>query len=228
MDKQLAQQFYRWLASPKGQDLLRQEQVKTEPIIANTFGYLALQIGLPHIDYLANNRTRKKLILSSFEADAHTYKYPCIETPANHIPLDEQSTDLIILPHTLELSHSPEAIIKEAHRVLIHEGKLLITGFNPWHIGMFRYLYQSSSLPLIPYKHLLSIHKIKDWFTLHGFEVNPQHTYTSSLHKDGMFYVITAHKRSAGMHLISPAIPKKSKANVNAAVVTQQANKHEY
>lgn len=226
MDKHFVQIFHHWLASPQGQALTRQEQVKAAPILTNTFGYLALQVGLPHIDYLTSNRSRKKLIVSSQNMHAYTYKYPCIQAPANQIPLEEQSVDLIILPHTLELSSQPEDILKEAHRILINEGQLLITGFNPWHIGMLRWLYRSNNLPTLPYQQFISITKIKKWFTLYGFEINRQTLHGRHWGKDGIFYLLTARKRSLGMHLIGSAIKKKSPSTINTpAVATQKTHK---
>lgn len=225
MDKHLVQQFYHWLASPQGQVLTRQEQVTIAPMLANTFGYLAIQMGLPHIDYLANNRSQKKLILSSLDNQTYRYKYPCIQTPANQIPLEEQSVDLIVLPHTLELSIQPKEILKEAHRVLINEGKLLMIGFNPWHIGMLRRLYRSNSLPNLPYQQFISIPKIKEWFTLYGFEMDRQALHLHHWSKDGIFYILTARKRSLGMHLIGPAITKKNPPAITPAVATQKTHK---
>lgn len=225
MDKHLVQIFHHWLTSPQGQALTRQEQMKAAPILANTFGYLALQVGLPHIDYLTSNRSRKKLIVSSQHTHAYTYKHPCIQAPVNQIPLEEQSVDVIVLPHTLEFSTQPEEILKEAHRILINEGQLLITGFNPWHIGMLRRLYRSHHLPTLPYQQFISITKIKKWFTLYGFEINRQTLHSQHWGKDGIFYILTARKRSLGMHLIGPAIKKKSPSAIKPAVAAQKTHK---
>src|SRR5690606_4575216 len=48
------------------------------------------------------------------------------------LPLASQSVDLLVLPHTLEYADDPHAVLREAERVLIHEGRLIIAGFNPW------------------------------------------------------------------------------------------------
>lgn len=225
MDKWLSQQFQLWLNSPIGQALLRREKIKTEPITANIFGYLALQIGLPQIDYLAKNRTQKKLILSSLTSPSHITPYPFIQTDVPPIPLEEQSVDLVVLAHALELNPDPKALIKEVHRVLIHEGTIVITGFNPWHISMLRKLYRSKKIPSIPYKNCISIHQLKEWFTLYGFEIDPQKLHLNHWSRDGIFYIITARKRSVGMHLIGPAIPKRSHAPIKTAVATHKVNK---
>ena len=37
--------------------------------------------------------------------------------------------DLVVLPHTLELSHDPHAALREVQRVLVHEGRVAIAGF---------------------------------------------------------------------------------------------------
>ena len=50
----------------------------------------------------------------------------------------EASLDLLALPHTLELCANPHAALREAHRVLVYEGRIVITGFSPWRARLWQ------------------------------------------------------------------------------------------
>lgn len=46
------------------------------------------------------------------------------------LPFVNESFDVILLPHILEIADKPFAVLKEAYRVLTVHGTLLIIGFN--------------------------------------------------------------------------------------------------
>ena len=48
---------------------------------------------------------------------------PDVVIDTHTLPFDAASLDLVLLPHTLELSHDPHATLREVHRVLVPEGK---------------------------------------------------------------------------------------------------------
>jgi len=87
------------------------------------------------------------------------------------LPLLEHSVDVCLLSHALEFSLDPHHVIREANRVLIPNGYLVITGFNPFSLaGLNR---------IIPYKrqespwneHFFTPMRVKDWLHLMGFEI---------------------------------------------------------
>ena len=45
------------------------------------------------------------------------------------------SLDLVVLPHTLELSVDPHMALREVERVLVPEGRVVIAGLNPEPVG---------------------------------------------------------------------------------------------
>ncbi|NBP18932.1 MAG: SAM-dependent methyltransferase, partial [Burkholderiaceae bacterium] len=51
-----------WLQSPPGQYILQSEQELFNQAVVDVFGYYALQIGLPQINTLAENRISLKLM----------------------------------------------------------------------------------------------------------------------------------------------------------------------
>ena len=52
-------------------------------------------------------------------------------TDAAALPFPAASLDLVVLPHTLELSADPHQVLREVERVLVPEGRVVISGFNP-------------------------------------------------------------------------------------------------
>ncbi len=87
------------------------------------------------------------------------------------LPLLEHSVDVCLLSHALEFSLDPHHIIREANRILIPNGYLIITGFNPFSLAGFN--------KLIPYRRkqtpwqarFFSPMRIKDWLHLMGYEI---------------------------------------------------------
>ena len=47
------------------------------------------------------------------------------------LPFPAASLDLVLMPHTLEHSPDPHQTLREVERVLVPEGRVVITGFNP-------------------------------------------------------------------------------------------------
>ena len=243
MDKLLIKQLNTWFGSELGQHILLSERQKIDDIISNFFGYVAIQIGMPDINYLEKNRMRQKIILPSFESNHNALS--SIKTSGNEtLSLDfaNNSTDLVVLPHTLEVSKHPKKIIEEIYRILVPNGQLIIIGFNPNHIWNLRKLYRSSFSNPIPYKQQLSHRQVRDWCRYYSFNIIPtaQPTRHSSnrkkinywqfvkmnpwMAKDGAFYIIVAQKKTLGMHLVGPALSQPKKTRHGAIVTTKEIN----
>jgi ubiquinone/menaquinone biosynthesis C-methylase UbiE len=47
------------------------------------------------------------------------------------LPFAANSIDLAVMPHVLESHDNPHQILREVERILIPDGQLVITGFNP-------------------------------------------------------------------------------------------------
>ncbi|MCB1968630.1 MAG: SAM-dependent methyltransferase, partial [Candidatus Accumulibacter sp.] len=45
-----------WLNTPQGQYVMAWERAKVDTVVADVFGYNAIQLGLPQYDLLAQNR----------------------------------------------------------------------------------------------------------------------------------------------------------------------------
>jgi SAM-dependent methyltransferase len=85
------------------------------------------------------------------------------------LPFDADSIDLILLMNTLDFAVDPHRILREAERVLIPEGHLILVGFNPWSwYGLWASL--SGWRERAPWcGHFYTNGRLKDWLSLLGF-----------------------------------------------------------
>jgi SAM-dependent methyltransferase len=136
-----------WLKTPAGQVLLAWEQACIDRAVADIFGYHALQFGLPEIEGLRANRMPHRWQAGDRPdaPPAEAIAPPCdpaltttplaapiaLHCDAEALPFPSNSLDLVVLPHTLEFAQDPHLALSEAARVLMPEGRVVITGFNP-------------------------------------------------------------------------------------------------
>jgi len=115
-----------WLPSAPGQALLEWEQTQLDQAVADVFGYHALQLGLPDIHGLRFNRMPYQ-----WYADRAGTTAVQLHCDFEALPFPASSLDLVLMPHSLEFSLDPHASLREAERVLVPEGRLVICGLNP-------------------------------------------------------------------------------------------------
>ncbi len=94
-----------------------------------------------------------------------------VKADIDELPFSHHAVDVTILSHCLEFCPDPHHLIREAHRVLIPDGYLVISGFNPYSFcGLAKLLYfRSESFPWSG--RFFTPARIKDWLHLLGFEV---------------------------------------------------------
>ncbi len=166
--------FDDWLATAQGQYVLQWEQSKYDLLVADIFGFNAVQIGLPQYDLLRANRMpfrfrcddeRRRRLDVAGGADIEVCANP------HFLPFASASVDLVILPHVLEFDDHPHQILREVERVLVPEGHVIVTGFNPFSLwGVRRNFAGVEATP--PWRgQYLSVLRMKDWFGLLGFEI---------------------------------------------------------
>ena len=144
----------KWLQSPPGQYVLAWEQKCFDQIVADVFGFHAVQIGMPQINALAENRMPLHALLihaNDRQDQAKRYLWHQIEGNPNELPFASDSIDLLVLPHVLEFAADAHQILREAERVLRPEGRLIISGFNPASLwGARQYLSRLIGSPYLP------------------------------------------------------------------------------
>lgn len=207
-----------WLDSAQGRYVIDSEQALLDAAVADVFGFNALQLGLPQIDFLRANR----IPLRQRAGESGPVDMLC---NLDALPIAAHSTDLVLLPHVLEFHHNPHQILREIERILIPEGQVIIVGFNP--VSLWGLKCRVGRTGDFPWNgNYLSLLRLRDWLKLLGFEVDRstfgccvppcnqenwlRHWRFMEAAGDrwwglpGGIYVLRAIKRVHGMRLITP------------------------
>ncbi len=160
--------------------MLAWEQECFDQIVADIFGFHAIQIGLPQINTLVENRMPLQAILLNSNDSreyAARFNWHLIEGNTSELPFANESLDLVVLPHVLEFAADPHQILREIDRVLRPEGRLIISGFNPASLwGARQYLSRLIGNPYLPRDgQFISLIRIKDWLKLLNFSLDRGH-----------------------------------------------------
>lgn len=227
-----------WLHTPSGQYLLRWEQARVDQAVADVFGFHALQLGLPELDTLHANRMPHRWLGCDRCPTTALLNRETFLTNYEALPFADASLDLLVLPHTLELSFDPHATLREVARVLVPEGRVVILGFNPnslW--GLQKNLRTGPTLV----GDFMGHWRLRDWLRLLSFEVQDVQfgCYRPAMKSErwlnrmtwmdalgprswpifGGVYMVSAIKRVRGMRLMGPAW-KTAPARAGKAVTT--------
>ncbi len=213
----MAENLSEWFSTGQGHYALSFEQDWFDHTVNDIFGYNALQLGLPDNNFLRNSRIPLRII----GADLPRAQ---LRLCPDELPIACGSLDLLLLPHVLEFSERPHEILREVERVLMPEGSLIVSAFNPHSLwGLHRRLVRRRSYPWCG--RLISLSKLKDWLALLGFEVvsvsygayvppfnkrRPIFDFIDRLgnrcwRTGGGIYLVHAIKRVPGMRLLKPS-----------------------
>jgi SAM-dependent methyltransferase len=232
-----------WFDTPLGQHLLFRERSYFDHAVSDVFGFNAVQMGLPQVDFLRNSRIPLR-VTCAVEALAQVRADPMF------LPFDSQSLDLLVMPHVLEFSANPHQVLREAERVLRPEGRLLLSGFNPRSLWGLARLFLGPEQGYPWNGNFLNISRIKDWMVLLGMEVagGSMCCYRPPINREswlrrlrfmepagdrwwamgGGVYFLQAIKRVHGMHIITPAWKKSSAIPLLAPAVGKVIDINQY
>ena len=157
-----------WTQATLGRALVRAESELLGEALEDVFGWELLQVGTWGGDreLLAGARTRRQTIVDTRNCFGGI---DVIGRPSQ-LPVNSDSIDAVLLPHTLEFAADPYAIVREADRVLVGEGQLIVLGFRPWSLWGLR--ARASRIGFPPgMRRVLSERRLRDWLVLLGYEV---------------------------------------------------------
>jgi len=163
--------FSAWLEGETGSVLTGYEKEKFERILPGLFGYHIAQIGQYDGAVLASaGRIRNKIELR-LDDDGLPHDSCALAASAAFLPFAARSIDVVVMPHVLEYVSDPGAVLKEIERVLIEDGRLIVTGFSPWSLwGLWRLNPVCRNRP--PWDgRFHSIARLRHWLSMLGFEV---------------------------------------------------------
>lgn len=145
--------------TPLGRYVLDWEQACADELIADIFGYNAVQLGMPSLQWLRASRIAHCLSTDAAPGGA-------LRCEPYSLPFESASLDLVVLPHVLETSRDPHGVLREVERVLVPEGSVVLTGFNPVSLfGLRRVLArQSATMPWCGV--FMGAARVIDWLAL--------------------------------------------------------------
>jgi len=228
-----------WFESEQGRYVLDWELSQFDNAVDDIFGYHAVQIGSPAIDFLRENRIAHKTVVG-VDAGAAVRACPW------ELPIATNSVDLVLLPHVLEFSEHPHRILREAERVLMPDGSIVISGFNPLSLWGARHAIRTNRREYPWRGRMIGLLRLRDWLSLLSFEQNGGSfgcyapPFRSARWLDrwkfmekagkrwwpiaGGVYVVRAIKRTIGMRLVTPAWRTHRTSAKALAPVAQRGN----
>lgn len=238
-----------WYRGVLGREVMEAERERLDPVLADLFGYHLLQVGRPHdTELLEASRIRYRLLLDNQLNEVQAGSARVLARP-EALPVAADSIDLLLYPHSLEFSEDPHQALREADRVLIPEGHIVIIGFNPigW-FGLNRLLggWRKRS----PWcGRFISSSRLRDWLSLLGFDTvslrggfyRPPLPHLGALRRlaplEAMrkgggvfgagFYILVAKKRVTGLTPIRPRWrPRRSLLGASLAEPSARREKH--
>lgn len=236
-----------WFQTPPGRYALDWERARFDEAVADVFGYYAWQVGLSEPNLLSNNRMPFKAWVGADLIDSETspeWQARVLAEP-EALPFESQSVDLLVLPHLLECTEAPHSVLREVERVLVPEGRVVISGFNPWSLWGARNALPGMEAWLpVPTKSQVALPRLRDWLKLLSFDVERGHygCFVPACRSEqwlkrwqfieahgerlwrmgGAVYVVSAVKKVAGMRIIGPSWKTKRKAAQAAQVVVNR------
>lgn len=182
------------------------------------FGYHLLKVGHLSCEMDTSTCPIKHQIHLSTELSKAT-----VVADPDDLPFIEHAVDAVLLAHCLEYTQDPHHLIREAHRVLMPDGYLLLSGFNPLSLMGLCKLWPGLHRKLPWSGRFFTQARVKDWLHLLGFEIlDEQRLFMSPLLSEksylptlrhwaehhlnyfGSAYVIIARKRTLPLTPIKP------------------------
>jgi SAM-dependent methyltransferase len=227
-----------WFETPQGRYVLDWELAQFDLATEDVFGYRAVQVGVPGLDFLRGNRIPFRFAVALEQGAA-------LAADPMQLPLASQSVDLVVLPHALESTADPHLVLREAERVLIPEGQLVISGFNSLSLWRLRQMFTRRGAGAPWDERFIGLLQLKDWLHLLGFELNggrfgcyaPPFANPLWLGRFafmekagarwwpilGGLYVVRAVKRVHGMRILTPAWRKERARRRALAALPQRS-----
>ena len=223
--------------------MLNWELAQFDSAVDDVFGFRAVQIGLPEVDFLRQNRISYRFSLA-LEPGAALAADPL------QLPLASQSVDLVVLPHVLEGHPNPHDVLREVERVLMPEGQVVISGFNTASLWRVRQLFAPRHNGAPWDAKFIGLLRLREWLRVLGFELNGGKfgCYAPPFRNEvwlkrfafmdkagarwwpvtGGVYVVRAVKRVHGMRIVTPAWRQERARRRALAPVSQRSHRNHH
>lgn len=173
-----------WFGNPKNLGFYQQETQLLNHCLPNLFGFYLVQLGrISNENLCAASRVNHKILVDYIlpPADVSFLEVDKVQADLDYLPIGRDCVDVLLLPHTLEVAADPHYLLRQVDAMLVPEGHLVITGFSPagylsWSQGWrTQWLGKKTHCAHV---NLESPHKIKEWLTVLGYDIQGIH-YTA-------------------------------------------------
>jgi SAM-dependent methyltransferase len=156
-----------WFDSPLGHSLQTLEAQHLRAVLPRLYGTVAAQLGqIGQIDLMDACIAPTRILLDQYAGPDGCV----VRSVPEALPLETRSTDVLILPHTLDFCRDPHQVLREVSRVLRPESHVVIFGFNPISLWGFRRLTARRPRAAPWCGNFFRLARIKDWLALLDFE----------------------------------------------------------
>jgi SAM-dependent methyltransferase len=174
--------LHQWQRGPLGRALIQAEAQLLATTFDDVFGLELLQLGTWGVgrELLTPSRIRRQSVVAE---SAQAGAGGDLVARLAHLPINNASVDAVLLPHTLELAADPHAVLREADRVLLAEGQLIVLGFRPASLWGLRSAASRAGFPP-GLRRILSASRVRDWLGLLSYEIVSMRPYLYRLPRD--------------------------------------------
>lgn len=174
--------FRTWLKTPTAQALIQTEALHMSPWVKRVFGYHCVMLGEPEWAYCMQDNPIHHTIcvnptlpmpseLTLVLAPETASGLSSLVSEWHQLPIDQDSVDIVFLAHALEQHAYSHDILREAQRILIPQGHLVIAAFNPFScFGLVKPILSVAEHSFWRAK-WIALMRIKDWLALLGFTI---------------------------------------------------------
>jgi SAM-dependent methyltransferase len=158
-----------WLETGTGTTLLREESRQVAGAFENIFGDQFLQIGAwgDPVLFRRYARTRRYAVVAAKRGPG--VDFVCVP---EDLAVATDSIDAVFLPHVLETTEDPHAVLREVDRILRPDGHVVVAGFNPWGWWGVRHYLSRRRFPTGGQR-MVSEYRLRDWLHLLDYQVQP-------------------------------------------------------
>ena len=159
-------QPHSWAQLQNGQWASESIQTRLDEWCPKLFGYHMLKLGGLSCELISCNCN----IQHQVNLDIHNPLHNVI-ADGYDLPFLEKSFDTVILSHQLDYCNDPHRMLREVDRVMIDDGYLILTGFNPISFaGLASFMpWRKNDLPWSG--RMFTTHRIKDWLGILNYQV---------------------------------------------------------
>lgn len=222
-----------WAEFSRGEYYREALEQQLKPWFAKIYGFHLLKIGNLSAEINAESCAISHQVNVSLQGEPAQ-----VRADPLHLPFENKSVDACLLAHTLSWCQDPHRLLNEADRVLIDDGWLILSGFNPVSLLGLRKALPVKRQSAVYRSRMFTMMRQLDWLSLLNFEVVHRSGFqvlpwtrqggkvlSTHLPALGCMQLIVARKRTIPLTL-NPMKQSKSKARVPQAVgATRQYRK---